>query len=268
MMPSTWRGPADSEVAVCAEALRVLAEADVPCLVGGSFAYTQFTGVARPTKDLDLFVRRASLPAALAALGAQGFDTAVPYPHWLAKAGRDGTWIDIIFSSGNGVAIVDDEWWTHAADGVLFDDPVKVCPLEELIWSKAFVMERERYDGADVAHLIRARGHVIDWARLRHRFAPYQMVLASHLLLFHFIYADAAQLVPPGLLGEVLADVSPPVAPAGDAPVCWGTLLSREQYLPDIERIGYRDARLAMSTMEAEAIAIWTAAIAQPDDLH
>ena len=34
---------------------------------------------------------------------------------------------------------------------------------EETLWSKAFVMERERYDGADVAHLILAHGERLDW---------------------------------------------------------------------------------------------------------
>ena len=27
--------------------------------------------------------------------------------------------------------------------------------MEESLWQKAFIMERERYDGADVAHLLR-----------------------------------------------------------------------------------------------------------------
>ena len=44
--------------------------------------------------------------------------------------------------------------------------------------------------------------------------------------------------------------------------VCRGTLLSREQYLPDVERFGYEDARLqphgALTPAEAE---IWTDAI-------
>ena len=34
--------------------------------------------------------------------------------------------------------------------------PGPLIPAEEMIWSKAFIMERERYDGADVAHILRA----------------------------------------------------------------------------------------------------------------
>jgi hypothetical protein len=41
--------------------------------------------------------------------------------------------------------------------------PVRLCPPEEIIWSKAFIMERERYDGADISHLIRACQGRLDW---------------------------------------------------------------------------------------------------------
>ena len=44
--------------------------------------------------------------------------------------------------------------------------PVKLAPAEEMIWSKAFIMERERYDGADVAHLLHACARRMDWQRL------------------------------------------------------------------------------------------------------
>ena len=59
--------------------------------------------------------------------------------------------------------MVDDLWFTHAAPGRVLGVPVLLCPPEEMIWSKAFIMERERYDGADVAHLILACGRELDW---------------------------------------------------------------------------------------------------------
>jgi hypothetical protein len=43
--------------------------------------------------------------------------------------------------------------------------------------------------------------------------------------------------------------------------VCLGTLLSREQYLPDIDRQGYADGRLVEGLMTHSEIAAWTAAI-------
>ena len=50
--------------------------------------------------------------------------------------------------------------------------------------------------------------------------------------------------------------------PAAGERLCRGTLLSRAQYLLDVERWGYRDARLQPSgTMTAEEIELWTARI-------
>ena len=77
------------------------------------------------------------------------------FHHWLAKAHHGDKFIDVIFNSGNGVAEVDDEWFAHAVDEEVLGAPVKLVPAEEMIWSKAMIMERERYDGADVAHLLR-----------------------------------------------------------------------------------------------------------------
>ena len=55
-------------------------------------------------------------------------------------------------------------------------------------------------------------------------------------------------------------------APKGGEKICRGTLISRQQYLPDIEQWGYADARLAPDgNMSAEEIAHWTAAIEKRD---
>ena len=44
--------------------------------------------------------------------------------------------------------------------------------------------------------------------------------------------------------------------------ICYGTILSRQQYLPDLNEWGYEDARLRpLGNMTAEEIARWTAGI-------
>lgn len=251
--------------AATATALRVMHERGIQFLVGGTFAFTQYTGVVRPTKDLDLFVSPDDLERTLRSLREAGFTTSVPFPHWLAKAKSPEIAMDLIFSSGNGVARVDADWFRYAADVVLYGIPVKLSPIEELIWSKSFVMERERFDGADVTHLMRARGHVIDWPRLIARYGSYRLVLAAHLLLFRFAYSDADQLIPRWVFDQVLGDLLPPPVEAQER-VCFGTLMSREQYLADVSQLGYADARLARQHMAPEALEIWTAAIA--DEPH
>jgi hypothetical protein len=243
--------------------LHALAESGVPFLVGGAYAFARYTGIVRHTKDFDLFVRPADRDRVLAVLAGNGCETDVPFPHWLAKARCGEDFVDVIYCSGNGVAAVDDEWFARAVDGEVLDLPVKLVPPEEMIRSKAFVQERERYDGADIAHLIRARGRTLDWRRLLHRFGPHWRVLFQHLIAFGFIYPGERDAVPDWLLRELWRRTEAELA-RGPAPtdVCRGTLLSRQQYLPDIECWGYADARLhPRVAMTADEIGIWTEAI-------
>jgi Nucleotidyl transferase of unknown function (DUF2204) len=246
------------------KSLAVLNETGVPFLVGGAYALAKHASIERHTKDLDIFVLRDDRHAVLAALSAAGFRTDVPFPHWLAKAYGDDGFIDVIYSSGNGVVRVDEEWFAHASDGVILGVPVKLCPAEEMIWSKGYVQERERFDGADIAHLIRGQGETMDWARLLNRFGEHWRVLFGHLVTFGFIYPSEQFKIPGWLIKELsgrLVDEIEGKSPQGQ--MCFGTLLSREQYLPDIGRWGYHDARLKpLGPMSAEEVAHWTAAIA------
>lgn len=247
-------------------ALRALQEARVPFLVGGAYALERYTGLFRDTKDLDVFVRpRDSVPA-LRALGAAGFGTELTFAHWLGKAFSGEDVIDVIFSSGNGCAPVDDEWFVHAVDATVLGVPVALSPPEEMIWSKGFVMERERYDGADVAHLLRANAERLDWRRLLRRFARHWRVLLGHLVLFGFIYPAERGRIPSWVMAALMRRLGEESRRDGPVePVCCGTLLSRAQYLVDVEHWGYRDARLVPpASMTEDEVAEWTAAIEVP----
>lgn len=253
--------PDHATLAMYARALDALRDRAVPFLVGGTWSIKHHCGIVRETKDVDLFVTRRDLDAALDALADSGFRTERTFPHWLAKAWSDGRFLDVIFDSGNGVAAVDDDWFRYAEPGVLLGVPVGIVPAEESIWSKAFIMERERFDGADVAHLILAKRATLDWARLLARFGDHHRVLLAHLVLFGFAYPHEARDIPRWVMDTLLTrlDEDPP---DGDG-VCRGTLLSRAQYLVDLER-GYRDGRLPPSgAMSEEDIADWTAAISE-----
>ncbi|HMH50656.1 MAG TPA: hypothetical protein VK548_10515 [Candidatus Acidoferrum sp.] len=265
MNSSTVRGMPDC--ALYGQALARLVESEIPFLIGGAFALERYTGIARNTKDLDIFLRPGDLDAVLTELAGLGCRTEVPFPHWLAKACTADGVIDFIYSSGNGVARVDDEWFEHAVDTEILGFPVKLCPVEETIWSKALIMERERYDGADVAHLIRALGPQLDWSRLLRRFGEHWRVLLSHLVLFGFIYPGERWRIPADVMRELMARLSTEVhASDPDERLCCGTLLSRAQYLHDVSAWAYRDARLAPTgAMTSDDVALWTAGIDKPE---
>jgi hypothetical protein len=245
------------------DVLTSLERADVPVLVGGAFAFSHFTGIQRPTKDFDLFIRREHVERSLATLAEAGFHTELTFPHWLAKARSDEFLVDLIFGSGNGVAPVDDVWFEHAVQAEAVGIPVWICPAEELMWSKAFVMERERYDGADVIHILHARGPRLDWPRLVDRFNDHWRILLLNLVLYGFVYPGEAAPAPRWVMDGLLARLGEELdAPPREERICQGTLISREQYLVDLLDWGYADARMApRGPMTASEIAHWTQAI-------
>ncbi len=237
-------------------ALTMLTDAKIPFLLGGAYAFHQYTGIARHTKDLDVFIHGRDIRRALALFEANGCRTELTYPHWLGKAYCGDLFVDFIFSSMNGVEPVDDAWFDHAADGTVLDVPVKICPVEEMIWQKAFIMERERYDGADVAHLLRARGRDLNWERLLDRFGPRWPVLLSHCILATFIYPGDRPVVPERVMRALLKRMEGELAAPPDAEhLCQGTLLSLQQYAIDIEQWGYKDARLAEGFLTRKQVA-------------
>ncbi len=259
-IPDVFHGLEPSTTRFYLDALAALTEAKVPYLLGGAYAFAYYTGITRHTKDLDLFVRPADASRTLEVLEQAGYHTEIIFSHWLGKAFSGDDFIDVIFSSGNGLCVVDDEWFAHAialeADGGL------LCPAEELIWQKAYVMERERFDGADVNHLLRACGPALNWDRLLRRFGPHWHLLLVHLLLFSFVYPTERDRIPARVIDMLLERWRNEMNDgAADEKVCRGTLLSRMQYLSDTERWGYADARLSpRGPMTAAQITHWTAA--------
>jgi hypothetical protein len=261
METSTARAIHDPAAEFYIEALRRLQETGIPFLVGGAFAFSHYSHVPRETKDIDVFVRQEDLPRVLDAFEKMGFRTEVPFPHWLGKIHAGSHFMDVIFNSGNGVAKVDDLWFDHAPRTNVLGVIVRLSPAEEMIWSKAFIQERERFDGADVMHLLREVGPSLDWPRLLMRFGDHWRVLLSHLIMFGFVYPDKRQNIPAWVMDELLRRLSVS-RPNLQNDICYGTLLSREQYLHDLERLKYRDGRLQPEgPMTGEHIDIWTAAI-------
>ncbi|MDZ5458576.1 nucleotidyltransferase [Azohydromonas lata] len=249
------------------QVLQALDAAGVPYVVGGAFALAGLTGVERPTKDLDLFVRRADFDRLDAVLGDAGLRSELTFPHWLGKVYKGAFFIDFIFASANGLNPVDDGWFERAGRATILGHPVRTMSAEDMLWSKAFIMERERYDGADVAHVLRGCGAALDWHHLMDRAGPHWRVLLSHLVLFGYVYPDERDRIPAWVMHELLRKLHDEMlAPPPASGRIQGTLLSREQYLADL-RHGAGDARLKPAgTMSAEEIAAWTAAIGEPHE--
>jgi hypothetical protein len=238
------RDRSPEELDVRAAALRALAASGVPFLVAGAYAFFEYTGIFRDTKDLDLFLRERDLGAAFRVLEQNGFRTELTDPSWIGKGFHGEYFVDLIFSSGNGVAAVDDAWFANARRGMVMGVEVLLAPPEEMLWSKAFVVERERFDGHDVNHLILTCGDAMDWGRVLRRFDRYWEVLFAHVLLFRFTYPSERTRVPGWIVRELTRRALEDEEAGDEAQrICRGNLLSRVQYRHDLEHAGYEDGR-------------------------
>ncbi|HEX8524241.1 MAG TPA: hypothetical protein VF669_18445 [Tepidisphaeraceae bacterium] len=243
-------------------ALDLMDQTGVKYCVAGAYALAAHAGIVRHTKDLDVFLKREDVEQVMKAFESIGCRTERTHPHWLAKAFADDpkdAFVDLIFRAASGIWQVDDDWVNHSKSGPVVGRDAPLCPAEELIWSKAMVMERHRFDGADIAHVIHATGKTLDWDRLIRRATGHEGVLLGHLVFYRYIYPCDPQNVPNEVLERLFAKVRDQ-KPLPEE-LCRGTLVSWEQYLPDINERGLIDGRLRpWGELTEEEIRRWTEA--------
>jgi hypothetical protein len=244
-MPKPAGPRSDAPDAFYAACLQVLAASGIPFLLAGTHAINAHTGLARPAGDLDVFCKPADRERILERFRAQGYQTEVTDDRWLAKIKQGPHFADVIFNSSGGVAPVTDAWFAEAHTTRLYGVEVRLLPPTELVWSKLFVQDRYRFDGADVAHVILRRSDRIDWQRLIAYAERYWEVLLAHLLNFRFIYPSERERVPRWVLEELVSRLRQELAnPDAAGPrVCRGRILSPNDYLIDVTQWGFADGR-------------------------
>jgi len=222
--------------------LNELREHNLSFMLGGGFAMYHYTGIERDTKDLDIFCKPSEYPKILKLMSDKGYQTELTDARWLVKIFQDDDYIDVIFDTVNNICRVDDSWYEHAADGIYDGVPIKYIPAEELIWCKIYVQNRERYDGADVNHLMLKHGKKLDWKRLLFRMDPHWHLLLGQILNFQFVYpADYHDIIPKWLFDELMERAAEQydIPPAVER-VCRGPVIDQTQYETDIKIWNYK----------------------------
>jgi hypothetical protein len=186
------------------DVLDKLLESNLPFMIGGTYAFSAYTGVVRPTKDMDVIATPDDYPKILKVLNEAGYATSLHEQPWIAKVHKDDHFVDVIYAEKNGLAKVDKSWLKRARLGTVLNHQVKLVPVEEMISSKAFIQHRERFDGADVANLFLKYGKSLDWNLLLSRFGPYWQILLSHLILFSFVYPSEFESIPKDIFENLL----------------------------------------------------------------
>jgi hypothetical protein len=143
--------------------LEILESARVDYAIGGAYSLGFHTDIWRDTKDLDVFITPSDLQRVLEVMQEAGFWTTVKNPFWLAKVRSEQYFMDLIFGLSNQERKIDRSWITNSIPAEVFGVRSRVLGLEEFIASKIYVLRRDRFDGSDIAHVIRAIEGKVDW---------------------------------------------------------------------------------------------------------
>ncbi|MFP4316455.1 MAG: DUF6036 family nucleotidyltransferase [Desulfovibrionales bacterium] len=216
--------------------LRLLNEIDVPYAVGGAFAVGAYTSVFRDTKDLDVFLRPRDLRKILEATSTGGFRVEVTDVYWLAKVHAPPFFMDIIFGLQNNCIRITRDWFRSAVPVEILGVPTHVLGIEELIASKMYVARRDRFDGSDIVHLIKAKKGRIDWDRLLEILGEDSTLLLWHLILFDFVYPGYSSYLPQPLMHELFERIRNRWQKDVSTKLCYGTVLDPLQFDGDCEK--------------------------------
>ncbi len=220
------------------DVLLLLNERNIPYAVSGAFALREYTNICRITKDLDLFLTSENAMRALACLADQGFETEVCDPVWLAKAHQDGYYVDLITGMSNAVVVVDDSWIERAVESEIVGVPTKVLGAEELIASKLFVTRRERFDGADIAHVIYGTKGQLQWDRIVSLAGEHWEILLWALLFFRYAYPAHTDYVPQSVWLSLLVKFSRVLATPDPKARFRGSLVDDNMFAIDLHEWG------------------------------
>ena len=241
ILPKTSSIPMDVpevQATLFCDVLTVLEEKHVPYAVSGAFALRQHTGICRFTKDLDLFMTAGTACEVYPYLRERGFECEVLDPVWLAKVRKGEFFVDLITGMSNGVIVVEDSWIERASPAVVHGVETRVLAPEELVASKIFVAKRERFDGADIAHVIYGTYPSFDWDReLQLVGEDWEMLLWS-LLLFRYVYPAQTHYVPARIWRDLLRRLEKQITRPDPQAKFRGSLVDDNMFAIDVDEWG------------------------------
>lgn len=234
------------------EWLKIMRRTNVPYALGGAYAQYAFTGVWRDSKDMDVFVRPQDVRALLDAFAEAGYDTELRDAHWLAKIHSPPHLLDILFAVRHMTRLrISDEWLRTSVAARFLDVPTRILRPEEIIATKAYIANRDRFDGADILHLIRALQGEVDWRRLVDLLEGDEEIVLWHLVLFAFVYPMHREWLPRELMRRAFERIQSTPALL-TARTFRGAVLDPVSFRVDVSEWGYRDAGATPPLLDRE----------------
>ena len=188
------------EWALYREVMRRAAAQGIRFAFGGAFATAAYTGELRNTKDFDIYIRPGDREPMIRIMDEAGltdhYDRLAYDRSWIYRASRDDVIVDAIWAMANHRAEVDDAWLSLGPEVSIFGEQFRAIPIEELIWSKLYVLQHERCDWTDIFNLLDAQLEAIDWDRLLTRLAEDAPLLRGAVSVFSWLAPDRAAAIP------------------------------------------------------------------------
>lgn len=236
------------------DVLRLLSRHRIAYSVSGAIALQEHTGVSRPIKDLDIFLTSESAGAALDCLQDAGFRCEICDPVWLAKVHRDGFFVDFITGMSNAAIAVTSEWIERSRPASVLGVPTRILAAEELLASKLFVVRRERFDGADIAHIVYATGGRLDWERVLELAGAHWEMLLWALILFRYIYPAQSHYVPLSVWTQLMHQLMFRLLHPDPCARFRGSLVDENMFAIDVNEWGLDDLLSEYRTCRAKPI--------------
>jgi hypothetical protein len=148
---------------------------------------------------------------------------------------------------------VDDAWIERSIPAVIHDVPTRVLAGEELLASKLFVTRRERFDGADIAHVIYGTRGELDWQRILYLAGENWEILLWNLILFRYAYPAQTHYVPMDVWQDLLRRFEQAISRPDPSARFRGSLIDDKMFAIDLNEWGFdnvmqefRERRLQM----------------------
>ncbi len=219
--------------AVYREVIAGARERRIRFALGGGLAVSVYTGQWRRSKDLDIYVLprdREAMIAITRRAGLRDYHPERPYDRtWIYRSSLNGAIVDIMWAMANHRAPVDETWLLCGAEVSVNGERVRVLPVEEMIWDKLYVLQRDRCDWPEALKLIYAAGPTLDWEHLLARVGDDQPLLAGALSVFRWLCPGRARAFP-RWVWERLAVPAPPPGAAPDTERTRVDLLDRRPW--------------------------------------
>jgi hypothetical protein len=218
--------------------LQAIREDGLEFALGGGLALSVYTGRLRNTKDLDLYIRpehRDRLVTLLEGCGLTDYFETVPYDrNWIYRSHNNGVIVDAIWAMANQRAQVDEHWLAKGKVIRMFGEEFRVVPPEELIWSKLYVVQRDRCDWPDILNLIWAIGPELDWRHLMDRVAEDVPLIRGVLSIFSWMSPDRARAIPHWVWQSLGLTVQGHASGPEGRPARWELLDTRPWFCPAV----------------------------------